>query len=271
MMWKEDQATQEAAVRALANMAAPAGIISESAESLLQRQKAEEGNEPEETGDNSSSEVAQTGSKAGGDGEVPELKLKLKLGTTRSEEFELAGRFGSSFVAPEDYEEEEQLQPGLSLEESLFLQTVSAAELSANQEEEAVEGEEEEDGGAGADGGEGEGNQEQDNDSDSNSDAETTCSSAPSAVSSSESVQLDVAGLAIAAADEARARATTAATAARKERSTTFGALNNDPSWWGTAEGAQMMLSYNQSALDRIHLKVIESAVFTDLFNPTLP
>ena len=263
MMWKEDQATQEAAVRALANMAAPAGIISESAESLLQRQKAEEGNEPEETGDNSSSEVAQTGSKAGGDGEVPELKLKLE--TTRSAEFELVGRFGSSFVAPEDYEEEEQLQPGLSLEESLFLQTVSAAELSANQEEE------EEGGGAGADGGEGEGNQEQDNDSDSDSDAETTCSSAPSAVSSSESVQLDVAGLAIAAADEARARATTAATAARKERSTTFGALNNDPSWWGTAEGAQMMLSYNQSALDRIHLKVIESAVFTDLFNPTLP
>ena len=261
-MWKEDQATQEAAVRALANMAAPAGIISESAESLLQRQKAEEGNEPEETGDNSSSEVAQTGSKAGGDGEVPELKLKLE--TTRSAEFELVGRFGSSFVAPEDYEEEEQLQPGLSLEESLFLQTVSAAELSANQEEE-------ESGGEGADGGEGEGNQEQDNDSDSDSDAETTCSSAPSAVSSSESVQLDVAGLAIAAADEARARATTAATAARKERSTTFGALNNDPSWWGTAEGAQMMLSYNQSALDRIHLKVIESAVFTDLFNPTLP
>jgi hypothetical protein len=262
MMWKEDQATQEAAVRALANMAAPAGIISESAESLLQRQKAEEGNEPEETGDNSSSEVAQTGSKAGGDGEVPELKLKLE--TTRSAEFELVGRFGSSFVAPEDYEEEAQLQPGLSLEESLFLQTVSAAELSANQEEE-------ESGGAGADGGEGEGNQEQDNDNDSDSDAETTCSSAPSAVSSSESVQLDVAGLAIAAADEARARATTAATAARKERSTTFGALNNDPSWWGTAEGAQMMLSYNQSALDRIHLKVIESAVFTDLFNPTLP
>lgn len=261
-MWKEDQATQEAAVRALANMAAPAGIISESAESLLQRQKVEEGNEPEETGDTSSSEVAQTGSKAGGDGEVPELKLKLE--TTRSAEFELVGRFGSSFVAPEDYEEEAQLQPGLSLEESLFLQTVSAAELSANQEEE-------ESGGAGADGGEGEGNQEQDNDSDSDSDAETTCSSAPSAVSSSESVQLDVAGLAIAAADEARARATTAATAARKERSTTFGALNNDPSWWGTAEGAQMMLSYNQSALDRIHLKVIESAVFTDLFNPTLP
>eukprot|EP01043_Picozoa_sp_COSAG02_P022319 COSAG02_NODE_1157_length_14186_cov_11.986299_12_plen_628_part_00 len=224
MMWKEDQVTQAAAVRALANLAAPAGVVSESAESLIEKQN--EAN----VGANWNSGETQTS----------ELKLSTKRPT-----FELVGRFGSAFVLAEDFEHEVQLQPHLPLPESLpSFEAARATQLA------------DEDGNEGGD--------------DDNDDASSACSSETSAASSSISVPQPCAvELVIAAADEARARAAAAAIAARKEHMPTSAA--NDPSWWGTEEGKELMYTFNTSALERIHLKLIEMPTFSDLFNPDLP
>jgi hypothetical protein len=240
MLWKEDQVTQAASVRALANLAAPAGVISKSAESLVQEQNA----------------TANVGSSAHADGidsgdqtQTLEVKLRAQRPT-----FELVGRFGSSFVAPEDYEDEVQLQPRLPLPESL---PSFEAMRHAQQETESHARSGDDD-----DGTEGGGN-------DDNDDASSTCSSVSSAVSSSESVKVCAAELVVAAADDARARAATAVIAGRKERMPI--GVTNDPSWWGTEEGNELMYTFNHSTLDRIHLKLVEMPTFTDLFNPDLP
>ena len=227
MMWKEDQVTQAAAVRTLANLAAPAGVVSESAESLIEKQN-----------------EANAGMGANGhSGKTPTSELKL---SAKRPTFELVGRFGSSFVPSEEYEDEVQLQPRLPLPESLpSFEAVRTVQLDDEHRNE------------------GGGDDEDD-------DASSSCSSAPSAVSSSESVQQkSAAELVVAAADAARARATAAASAARKERMSTSTA--NDPSWWGTEEGKELMYIFNNSTLDRIHLKLIEMPTFSDLFNPDLP
>lgn len=233
MLWQEDQEAQAAAVRALANLAAPAGVISENPESRLQAMAKSGRN------DQKDSSTVQT--------------LGPKLPT-----FKLVGRCGSSFVPPEDYENEPelQLQPDPSAQESLSVV-------------EPLESEQ-----PGQDSGKGRTELESDCEDESMNDSNSTCSSAPSAVSSSESIQPNVVDLALSAAEEARAGATSAVTAARNEQAQALSddvCINNDPGWWSSEEGKELMYTFNYSTLERIHLKLVESAAFTDLFNPDLP
>jgi len=112
MMWKEDQVTQESAVRALANLAAPAGVISESAESLAIKAKAAE----ELASANQNDGEGGEGDEGGEDGLNPTKPLELKTESNApvlparlpSTGLELVGRFGSPFIPPEDVEEEEK-------------------------------------------------------------------------------------------------------------------------------------------------------------------
>ena len=257
MLWKEDQATQADTVRTLANLAAPAGVISESFESLVQKQEAKHG--------------FNRGTHAG-----KTQKSELKLGSTRPI-FELVGRFGSSFVPPEDSEEEEgeeerdfnqdkefngSMKFRGTLEQALadrstfeasfkdlLIQQCAAVGATISGDDVIVTGL-----AAGSDDG---------------NDSASRCSSAPSATSSAE-VQPCAVELVVAAAEDARARATAAAAAARKERLPAR-AANNHPSWWRTEEGKELMNNFNHSSLDRIHLRLVETATFPDLFNPKLP
>lgn len=245
MLWKEDQETQAASIRALANLAAPAGFISESAESLQHNAK-------ESTGSNVNGDSVKSSNTSDED--------RISEGALRhlSPTFELVGRYGSSFVPPEDHENEEQLQPGLSLQDSLALDALRDDAETKERETHALVSDED-DGSDTETGG--------DDDAD---DSDSTCSSVSSAVSSSESVQPNVVDLVLAAAEEARARAISAATAARNKH-LPLHVTNNDPTWWGTEEGKELMYRYNHSSLERIHLKLVETPALTDLFNPDLP
>lgn len=217
MLWREDQATQADSVRTLANLAAPAGVISENVESLVQKQEAK-------VGVNFGPHADKT--------QRSELKL-----TPMRHTFELVGRFGSSFVPPEESEDEEQdFNEDKEFDGSMKIPTPLAIAAAGD---------------------------------DDGNDSASTCWSAPSATPSAE-VQPCAVELVVAAAEDARARATAAAAAARKERLPARVA-NNHPSWWGTEEGKELMYNFNHSSLERIHLRLVETATFTDLLNPDLP
>ena len=97
-------------------------------------------------------------------------------------------------------------------------------------------------------------------------------SSAPSAESSTDEEDTpDTTTLAVQAADDERARATVAATQARQDRMDVNAIQTNDTIWWATVAGRQLMATYNHSSLERVHLKLVESSAFTDLFNPNMP
>ena len=147
----------------------------------------------------------------------------------------LVGRFGSSFIPPEDVEDEEK-------GEKLVVEVVvEGVEEEAVLSKESVDTE------------------------------DSVLSSAPNAVSTEEEEEEDYAVQAVQAAEDERVRATVAATQARNDRMEASAIQTNDTSWWATPEGQQLMFTYNHSSLERVHLKLVESSAFTDLFNPNLP
>ena len=45
----------------------------------------------------------------------------------------------------------------------------------------------------------------------------------------------------------------------------------NSPLYWTSSKGVQQRVVHNSQSIDRIHMRLLESSIFVDLFDPSLP